>query len=200
MGSALTRRGLCAGLVAVAAAPALAGAQPGGRRLDEVVRAVLGQHGAAATHHDVLGIADFAHPSRQPRFFLVDVAGGRASAHLCAHGRGSDPAHSGWLQRFSNDTGSLASSEGAYLTGLPYVGRHGRSQRLHGLDPTNSNAEARAIVLHAAWYVSEEMVRAHGKLGRSEGCFVFAGPSLEEVMARLGPGRLLAAGRFGIRG
>ncbi len=30
---------------------------------------------------------------------------------------------------------------------------HGRSMRLEGLDPTNSNALSRAIVVHGAWYV-----------------------------------------------
>ncbi len=65
--------------------------------------------------------------------------------------------------------------------------------RLAGLDPTNSNAEAREIVVHSAWYVGPDMVRAHGMLGRSEGCFAVSQTDLPQVLQRLGPGRLLTA-------
>ena len=61
------------------------------------------------------------------------MASGRASSHLVSHGRGSDPDHSGWVERFSNDFGSNASSPGGYLTADYYSGKHGRSQRLIGL-------------------------------------------------------------------
>ncbi len=206
--SGLSRRALLGGVLAAAAAPAsLASASAAsapvvarGRSLGDVVREGLARHGGRIGLADVVGIADFAHPSRTPRFWLVDPASGRATAHLVSHGRGSDPRHSGWLERFSNEPGSNASSDGGYLTGAPYVGRHGRSQRLVGLEPGNSNAEARAIVIHGAWYVSDALARQHGKIGRSEGCFVFdeTNGSLDEVLGRLGPGRLLYAGRFGI--
>jgi hypothetical protein len=180
----------------LAASPALAQS----RTLASVAREGLERNASAITHTDIIGIADFAAPSRSARFYLVDLANGRATSHLVSHGRGSDPAHTGWVERFSNEPGSNASSPGAYRTGAYYTGQHGRSQRLIGLDPTNSNAEPRAIVIHGAWYVSDAMVRQHGKLGRSEGCFAFdeTGGSLDEVLARLGPGRLLYAGRFGI--
>ena len=46
--------------------------------------------------------------------------------------------------------------------------------KVHGLDWTNNNAEARAIVIHNAWYAEPEMIAQHGKLGRSEGCFAFS--------------------------
>jgi len=65
--------------------------------------------------------------------------------------------------------------------------------RLDGLDPINSNAAARAIVVHAAWYVSPAIARITGKLGRSEGCFAVATTDLEHILERLGPGRLLYA-------
>jgi hypothetical protein len=156
-------------------------------------RAAMEAHGSAIIHRDRMAIADFSQPSRLPRFYLVDLAAGKAEAFLVSHGRGSDPAHSGWLERFSNLPGSNASSHGAYLTGDYYTGKHGRSQRLIGLDPSNDNAEARAIVIHGAWYVSEEMVRQHGKLGRSEGCFAFAEDRLDKVLELLGPGRLIYA-------
>lgn len=196
----LTRRDL---LVAVGGAVASvpAWAQPsvlkGGSdpRL-AAVRAALARHGDRVASLDRVGIADFSLPSRTPRFFLVDLQGGRASAHLVAHGRGSDPDHSGWLERFSNEPGSAASSSGAYLTGAEYLGQHGRSRRLIGLDPTNDNAEARAIVIHAAWYVGPQMIAEHGKLGRSEGCLAFSDADLGDLLEQLGPGRLIVAGKF----
>jgi hypothetical protein len=103
-----------------------------------------------------------------PRFYLHDVASGRSLALLVAHGRGSDPDHSGWVERFSNIPGSAASSAGAYVTGDAYYGKHGASRPLIGLDPENSNAEARAIVVHAAPYVNPGIIRERGKLGRSK--------------------------------
>lgn len=153
----------------------------------------LDTHAAAIPNRDVLAIADFSLPSRTPRFHIVDVASGRATSFLVAHGRGSDPAHTGWLQRFSNEPRSNATSAGAYRTDGLYVGAHGRSIRLTGLDGTNSNALSRAIVVHAAWYVSPDMARTHGVLGRSEGCFALSNADLPEVLARLGSGHLIYA-------
>ena len=142
---------------------------------------------------DVIGIADFSRASREARFYIVDLVSGFTTEHLVAHGRGSDPAHSGWLELFSNDIGSYATSEGAYLTGGAYTGKYGYSMRLDGLDASNSNALAREIVVHTAWYAEPRMIDAFGKLGRSEGCFALPGISHAEAMTRLGSGRLLYA-------
>lgn len=155
--------------------------------------AALEQHGSAIAHRDVIGIADFSRPSGQPRFHLVDMASGRVNTLLVTHGKGSDPGHSGVLQRFSNVEGSEATSSGAYLTGALYVGQHGQSRRLAGLDASNCNAESRAIVIHGAWYANPDMVRQHGKLGRSQGCLAVGEQDLQQVLARLGAGRLIYA-------
>lgn len=156
----------------------------------------LAWHGASAGAKDMVGVADFSPASRATRFHIVDMANGRISSLLVAHGRGSDPDHSGWVERFSNDPGSAATSSGVYLTAGEYQGKHGRSMRLKGLDPTNSNAEERAVVVHGAWYVSPQMVADHGKLGRSEGCLAFSEADLPRVLEQLGPGRLIIAGKF----
>ena len=155
----------------------------------------LEQHRGAIEHRDFIGIADFSLPSRMPRFHVVKLADGSVTSHLVAHGRGSDPTHTGWLERFSNEARSNATSAGAYRTGDFYRGAHGHSIRLDGLDPTNSNAASRAIVVHSAWYVSEEMAGTRGMLGRSQGCFAVADSSLDDIMTRLGPGRLIYAGK-----
>jgi hypothetical protein len=119
----------------------------------------------------------------------------RAGGHRVAHGRGSDPENSGWAKRFSNRPGSNASSEGAFLTGETYIGKHGRSRRLQGLDPENCNAQERGIVIHQASYVDKTMAENQGRIGRSEGCFAISSADIYEVLTRLPPGTLLFAGR-----
>ena len=153
----------------------------------------LERHQDSISYRDFIGLADFSLPSRAPRFHLVKLADGSVQSHLVAHGRGSDPSRTGWLERFSNEPRSNATSAGAYRTGSFYIGAHGHSIRLEGLDPTNSNALSRAIVVHGAWYVSEEILGFSGILGRSQGCFAVARSSLPEIMTRLGPGRLIYA-------
>jgi hypothetical protein len=160
--------------------------------------ASLDQHRSSITARDRIGIADFSQASRDPRFHIVELSSGRTRTFLVAHGRGSDPDHSGWVERFSNVEGSQASSSGTYVTGDEYVGQHGRSRRLSGLDWTNNNAERRGIVIHAASYVGPNVVATQGKLGRSEGCFAFSSSDIDFVLAALGPGRLLYADRMSV--
>jgi hypothetical protein len=160
--------------------------------------AALDHHQDSLAYRDVIGIVDFSLPSRAPRFHVVSLADGSVQSHLVAHGRGSDPLRTGWLKRFSNAPGSNASSAGAYRTGAPYVGAHGHSLRLEGLDPTNDRALARGIVVHSAWYVSEDIVGHFGMPGRSEGCFALAAASLPEVMTQLAAGRLLYADNLAV--
>lgn len=162
-------------------------------------RAALGVHRDRLEHVDRIGIVDFAQPSRLPRLHVLNAADDVLASYLVAHGRGSDPAHSGWVTRLSNEPGSLASSAGAYVTRDLYAGAHGRSMRLAGLDHDNSNALSRALVVHAAWYVSPAMARDTGTLGRSEGCFAVASDSLDAVLSQLGPGRLLYASGIAAR-
>ena len=142
---------------------------------------------------DTIGIADFSKPSAEPRFHVVDLASGQVESHRVCHGRGSDPAHSGYLERFSNDFGSYATSNGTYVTGDYYDGKYGLSLRVRGLDASNSNAEGRAIVIHNAWYAEDDMIPLHGQLGRSEGCFAMSKTSQYQVMRRLAGGRMIFA-------
>jgi hypothetical protein len=198
----LTRRtflsaSAAAGLAAAVPQKVFATVAPFQPRIDPRLKArallALAARRSQIPNADVIGIADFNRPSRDPRFYIMDIRSGLVTEHLCAHGRGSDPAHSGWLEHFSNDVGSEATSNGSYLTGDAYFGKYGHSMRLTGLDRTNYNAETRAIVIHSAWYAEPQMVLEHGKLGRSEGCFALPGISHAEAMTRLGSGRLLYA-------
>ena len=162
--------------------------------LFERAKAALESHGIRA--RDTIGIADFSIASRDPRFHLVDLMSGTVETHRVAHGRGSDPAHSGFVETFSNRFGSYATSNGTYTTGDYYEGKYGLSMKVHGLDWSNNNAENRAIVIHNAWYAEPEMVAIHGKLGRSEGCFAFSRTSQWDVMRRLAGGRMIYADKL----
>lgn len=159
----------------------------------ERAKQALNHHASKLVRRDILGIADFSIASRMPRFHIVNLENGHSETLLVAHGKGSDPAHSGYVQQFSNVPGSEATSSGAYLLSEIYSGQHGASRRLIGLDPENSNAMDRAIVIHGAWYVSESMIAQHGKIGRSQGCFAFSEGDIYTVLARLGDGTMLYA-------
>lgn len=158
--------------------------------------ASLDKHSRRFARRDKIALADFSLHSREKRFHLVDVASGRVEqSWLVAHGKGSDPGHTGYLQRFSNQHGSNATSRGAYCTANPYYGKYGRSQRLIGLDPENDAALDRAIVLHGADYVDPSLIDAQGRIGRSYGCFSLELDEIGRVMDRLGEGALIYAGQ-----
>lgn len=161
--------------------------------LTERAFAALDIHAERITQRDRLAIVDFSLPSSSPRLLLIDREAGKRQLIRVAHGRGSDPGHSGWLQSFSNAPGSYASSRGVYVTGNTYTGKHGVSRRLIGLERSNDNAEARAIVIHGAWYCDDDVLGKTGKLGRSEGCFAVSEAAIAPLLDWLGPDRLLYA-------
>lgn len=162
-------------------------------RLMEKALAAVTKHRADILHADLIAIADFGAASSKPRFHLVNLVSGHTTSMLVAHGKGSDPSHTGWLQSFSNAPGSNASSKGSFLTGQHYVGKHGQSRRLLGLDSENNLALDRAIVIHAASYVSDDMIKSYSKIGRSQGCFAVSEDNIRLVLDQLGPGRLVFA-------
>ena len=156
---------------------------------------LLELHRERTSNRETMAIADFALHSSVPRLHLIDVVNGTMSSYLVAHGRGSDPNHTGWLERFSNAPHSNATSAGAYLTSAEYVGAHGRSLRLEGLESDNDNAAMRGIVVHGAAYASDETIHRFGKLGRSEGCLAVPTEHIHEIIGRLRPGSLIVAAR-----
>ncbi|MBS0255966.1 MAG: murein L,D-transpeptidase catalytic domain family protein [Proteobacteria bacterium] len=183
------------GLATLAARPVWAIPAEGARpALLPRALAALDTHRARVIEPGLIALVDFGLHSSDQRLQLVDVLNGRVlESHLVAHGRGSDPFNSGWVQRFSNRHGSNASSSGAFLTGEIYHGRHGRARRLDGLDADNDQARERGIVIHAAGYVDPAFVARQGRIGRSEGCFALSWAALDGVLERLGPGHLLFA-------
>ena len=174
----------------------LAPTAPGGinPHLFARAKAALDQHKIAA--RDWIGVIDFTTASHDPRFHVVDLRSGEVESFRVAHGRGSDPDHSGFVERFSNEFGSKATSSGTYTTGDYYQGKYGLSMKVRGLDRSNYNAEPRAIVIHNAWYAEPDMIPIHGKLGRSEGCFAFSRADQWKVMRKLAGGRMIYADKL----
>ncbi|KJS27616.1 MAG: hypothetical protein VR75_02355 [Hyphomonadaceae bacterium BRH_c29] len=143
-----------------------------------------------------LVIVDYARRSSEPRTYVLNLNTGHVEESFrAAHGSGSDPDHDGFLDKFSDVPGSSASPEGAYLVAEPYVGKHGKSLRLDGLDPTNANARDRAIVIHAADYAEPTFLQKWGKLGRSNGCIVFSKADLSTFLTDVPQRTLIFVGK-----
>ncbi len=125
-----------------------------------------------------LTLIDYSLPSASPRLWVFDLRSGQLLfKELVAHGRNSGDAAA---TRFSDLSGSRQSSLGLFRTADVYVGHNGYSLRLDGLEPGfNSQARARAIVMHGAKYVDPAVASASGRVGRSWGC-----PALREAIAR----------------
>jgi hypothetical protein len=148
----------------------------------EALRAALASYARLEARGEVtsplLTVIDYGLPSLSKRLWVFDVEKRSLVFHeLVAHGKntGGDVARS-----FSNEDGSHMTSLGAFITGTTYEGRNGYSLRLRGMDPgRNDRAEARAIVVHGAPYVDEEVGKTLGRLGRSHGC-----PALRPAIAK----------------
>ena len=206
MTTGLDRRTALVGAVAGAAAlvlPVRAFAQPYSipeqhRRILDVARREVARAGGKLWRRDIAGVADFGLPSSLPRLHFANLEAGTVRSFLVAHGKGSDPDHDGFLHTFSNEPGSLATSRGAYISYEWYVGKYGVSIRMGGLDPDNSNALPRAIVMHQAWYAAPDMLAKWGKLGRSDGCLAMAPDDFNYALTQLSGGRVVYADKLGI--
>jgi hypothetical protein len=119
------------------------------------------------TNH--LTICDFSQPSGKKRLYIIDVANKKLITNTyVAHGKNSG---SEYATQFSNVSESLQSSLGFYVTAQTYIGEHGLSLRLSGVDAGyNDKAYSRSIVLHGATYVDAGRVKAGVMMGRSFGC------------------------------
>ena len=119
--------------------------------------------------NNILTIIDFSISSRLNRMWIIDMNKMEVvHVSLVAHGRNSGEE---FASSFSNSPSSYQSSPGFYLTGGTYIGKHGLSLCLDGVEPgINDKARERAIVMHGADYVSRDFIKQYGRLGRSYGC------------------------------
>jgi len=116
-----------------------------------------------------LTVIDYSLASTEPRLWVIDPETGSVLfAERVAHGKGSGDLVP---TEFGNEPQSHRSSLGVFRTAETYLGAHGYSLRLDGLDKgVNDGARKRDIVFHAADYATEAFAREHGRLGRSFGC------------------------------
>ncbi|EPR66705.1 murein L,D-transpeptidase catalytic domain family protein [Cyclobacterium qasimii] len=128
-----------------------------------------------------LTIIDFDLPSSEERLWIIDIQNQELEyVSLVAHGRNSGGLHA---EKFSNVPESYMSSLGFYLTAETYIGKHGKSLRLDGMEEgINDNARLRAIVMHAAEYAEGSFVKLHGRLGRSLGCPALPDDNFKEII------------------
>ena len=162
--------------------------------LDDALVA-LKRHSTRIPNQDHMFLVDFQQHSSKPRLFKLDLRTGEVTAYRTAHGRGSDPSRTGFAKRFSNTPNSDASSVGAYVTaGQSSGARDGANVLLDGLDATNNQARARAVIVHAADYCEPGYLAKEGMLGRSNGCFALSHADLKTLRPIMDSGRLIFAG------
>jgi len=122
-----------------------------------------------------LYFVDYGLPSTTPRGYVFDMESLKIvdGPFMVAHGRGSSANSYGVPTRFSNASGSNATSLGLYVAQETYA-FHGKTGgkpygsiglKLEGVsEGYNDNARARKVVAHGAPYVTPT------RAGRSEGC------------------------------
>ena len=148
---------------------------------ETAVRGFYNLKASGSLSHDahLLTVCDYSLSSNLKRLWVIDLAKFKVLLHAyVAHGQGTGDEYA---TAFSNKENSHQSSLGFYITGKTYIGEHGQSLYLHGMDKGyNCAAYQRSIVLHAAAYVSEAFINQHHRLGRSWGC-----PAVAEDIAPL---------------
>jgi hypothetical protein len=143
-----------------------------------------------------LYFVDYGLPSTKPRGYVFDMVAKRIvdGPFMVAHGRGSSSARDGVPTRFSNSSGSAATSLGLYVAESIYdftghSGGHTYSSvglRLEGVSKGfNDNAFARGVVAHGAPYVTST------RAGRSEGCPAMEPGRAERLLPKLANGGLV---------
>jgi hypothetical protein len=150
-------------------------------------KALKGFFSLKSTHNirkNILTIIDFSISSKNERMWVIDMNEMKVlHSNLVAHGRNSGEE---FASSFSNSPSSYQSSLGFYVTGDTYIGKHGLSLYLDGVEPgINDNARSREVVMHGADYVSEDFVNRMGRLGRSFGCPSIPVKGHEEIIKLL---------------
>lgn len=126
----------------------------------------------------ILTLIDYSIPSTKRRLWVLDINLEKIlHKSMVAHGKNSGKKYA---TSFSNIANSRQSCIGLFITKNSYIGKHGYSLRLEGLDKGfNDNAISRAIVIHGAPYVSKTFAKKIGRTGRSWGC-----PAIEKKLVK----------------
>jgi hypothetical protein len=152
------------------------GAEPSAGKIDSLISFCK----ISNNNSEYAVLIDMSIPSDEKRLFLVQL-GNRKIVYstFVAHGKGS--GHDARATVFSDVPGSLCTALGKYKVGKNYIGKHGNSYELIGLEKTNANAVDRAIVIHSAWYVEEDFIKKNNRCGNSWGCPAVSPEALEKL-------------------
>ncbi len=159
-----------------------------------VIRLALRAYNYATLHGKVskpiLTIIDYTQPSVKKRLFVINLQNDRVLMNiLVAHGRNTGDMIS---THFSNTLNSKQSSVGVFVTEGTYLGHHGKSMVIDGLEKNiNDNAKKRGLVVHSAAYVSEDFVHATGRIGRSFGCIAVNPGDLNPLIKLIAEGSVI---------
>jgi hypothetical protein len=136
-----------------------------------------------------ISVIDYTLSAKVPRFHIFELSTGRVKSLHTSHGRGSDPEHDGFADRFSDVPQSKMTALGFLRTAETYFSSKFQSPalRLDGLSLSNQLARERAIVIHGANYVQPE----NGVVGRSLGCPALAQKMAQPVIERIKGGSLI---------
>lgn len=128
----------------------------------------------------ILTVIDYSLPSDIKRLWVLDLKNRKVLFNtLVAHGLMSGNK-GGEVLHFSDQPHSLESSMGVFVTNGTYFGHDGYSLKIRGLEKGyNDKAEERHIIIHGAWYVSENVIKKYGRIGRSWGC-----PALDQQIVK----------------
>ena len=159
-------------------------------RIDEKAEKALSFCKANGYNTDFCILIDMKIHSGKNRMFVYDFNDKKVEREaLCAHGCGKDDRKSTGAQPlFSNEEGSLLTSLGKYKTGIRSYSQYGINvhYKLHGLEPTNSNAFKRTVVFHSFTPVpSVETYPLHLPMGFSHGCPVTDNDTMTWLDAKL---------------
>lgn len=146
--------------------------------------------GSGLERSERLAVIDYSQPSTARRLWIFDLRKKTLVLRdLVAHGQKSGE---NFATQFSNREGSYQSSLGLFRTQESYEGAHGYSLRMDGLEPGfNDRARERAIVIHAADYVSPLWSKREGRIGRSQGCPAVRPQVARQVVDKLKDGQFM---------
>ena len=138
----------------------------------------------------VLSICDFSQSSRSRRMYVIDLHAKKVLVNTyVAHGHNSGGEYA---NSFSNSPESHMSSLGFYVTGNTYVGDHGLSLKIEGLEKgINDRADERNIVIHGSKYVGNNYLQYNRINGRSYGCPAIPAKDTHKVIETIKAGSCL---------
>lgn len=139
---------------------------------------------------DIITVIDFTLPSSQKRMCVIDLKNKVLLYHtVVAHGKNSGQLYA---TEFSNRVNSNQSSLGFFVTENTYHGKNGYSLVIDGLEyGINDKAKQRYVVIHGANYCNESVIKATGRLGRSQGCPALPHSVNKEIINTIKQGTML---------